>query len=264
MSFEWQNLDFEKSTNTKEKQEWADINTEERLDQLRDSYKTTKIEFYWDEKVWTIDFVQQVHTTREATKEPELKEHIWKFQYEIYKHLVESWVKHVFVEWFDYDCDSFDKNLLRLIEKAEKSWDMDEIYKIFSMPGWAGLIYATTNKWVKLHKVCTQEEKNRTMNIIYRDWWLDLNKPEHVKIQDEREDYALREIMSFLKENPWENVALVYWADHNFTDNFERIPEKHKHMLPSLETTEFPNLEKQANELLDKILAERELENSNL
>jgi len=255
------NYNIDTTSQTPSKNKNTEVDYRWIWESSKESYNTTHTEYEWNEEVGTINFIQQVHTRPGIEDYPELNKTVWQFQYEIYKKLEKDWIKHVFNEWIDYDSTPFHNNILKKeIQKAEESWDKDKLYELFASPLWWAMFYASTHEWVTIHKVCTQAEKTQTNNTFSVNWTASMDNPDSAKIHDKREEYALREIMQFLAKNPGEKVALIYWADHNFTDNLERVPDEYKDNLPKLTTTQFPNLEKKADEAIEKVLAKQEAE----
>jgi len=151
-----------------------------------------------------------------------------RYHYEIVKYLAAKKAKHIFDEDWAYDLKpdhqmfqenraGFQKVFLqgeKLLEKPEE--------KHISVLGFLGaaMLYAQLFDGIQLHKTWTEQERDK--NIAQ----LKTGKGDPTFLNfTQREGFARREIMNFLKNNPGEEVYLFHGLAHDFLDDFAGLED---------------------------------------
>lgn len=199
-------------------------------------------------KVWKITYIKQLHKVAETahlmTKEQ--TEALIRYQREIYMELKRSNARHVFAEWVrPEDLEVY------------KEWEFEEIKKAMANPN--NMREMLVNYWWAILYVA-EDYKTRTLHasedydIMVKSLdYLALHGCLSPTIMEERETHVAKLIADFLKENPGQNIFLVYGAWHTFHDNILSIYSWKDY--PSQETIGFTNLARQlflADEMAQK------------
>lgn len=206
-----------------------------------------RVEMAGDPAVGTLIFIRQWHLPNYfiTGEVPDYQGYqvIGNYHKNVFAALESVEAKHVFVESLDRDFpgggdrNEFHNFVRRTFPQAINylsDQDSPEIreQKITVMLAWMGgaIFYALKYPEISLWKTMTPQEAEflkAKVKEIKKRLGGDLKKMEqdielYNLINDQRESWALRQMIRFFRENPGEKAALVYGGGHRFCDDFAR------------------------------------------
>lgn len=207
-----------------------------------------RVDLEGDPRLGQILFIRQWHISffppKEESERQKKLQQAFQYQAEIYSVLEEMEAKHVFVENLGRDFSPSHKEALfdfmfanneNLIPRSTDSRKVREqkntlLLAVFG----AGTVYGLTHPETFLHRIATRQEGDRFKEIEEQmikkygrnieEWF---KEPEFREFAfTERESWATREVIQFLRKNPGEKVVLIYGGAHSFCDDFIRADFK--------------------------------------
>ena len=139
----------------------------------------------------------------------------------------ESGVEDFFVEWVVENVDwqqlydlAQSQQVRNIFSDKNKKQMQDKILAQL----WAYRVFCILYKWnFKIHPTSTNYQLKTIENKINNLWiaWACED------LTGQLEYFAEWEIKNFQKQNPWKNIALIFWQWHDFSDNFSDKWEKY-------------------------------------
>lgn len=132
----------------------------------------------------------------------------------------------------------FDESYMASLSDTERGMILRSFRKIFYELG-AAPYYALFNPNAKFHG--TKTEREGQIEEDYLNFMLQSDDPdmmeseEFERMQDKREEWAIREMMLYFEKNRGAVAALIYGADHGFCEELEEYSPR-----PRLYTVDFP------------------------
>lgn len=181
-----------------------------------DMMQWERIIIQWDREIGTIINIKQLHNDFEnpeamARENPRKYRQLIQYQKAIYGELASRKIEHIFVEWLS-PIDA-EKNLIAWKKRMEI--EIKDTYKrdtIFANYWWA-FVYFLEHPHARLYPTESQSIIDRIMTAKMNPLWGRDLRNLHI----EREYHVIWQIKSFFQASPWKEVALIFWAQHDFS-----------------------------------------------
>lgn len=195
----------------------------------------TRVELNGNYHKGQVIHLKQLHGASGIPEMPQIvKMEVGRYQYEIFRELLVLHPKHIFTEGFavtrtypfpgpflDERTTTLEDGTTGMLRNLKPPNDSNlSLFWQFT----ADRYYAQGIGGVTLHRVMTKQEGGYVNHIVdrYVQHVHEANEGMELSsdFQEQREDWAVREILAFMSHHPGERVVLVYGAAHSFKNNF--------------------------------------------